>query len=403
MTRVEGTTLWFHTRRFEQDARLDYKFVVNGNSWILDPRNALHVSGGFGPNSELRMPGYVPAPEIQYYPTIPHGSLRDTTWASVNLGNSRTIRIYTPPGYDVQTESYPVVYVHDGQEYVTLASAHNVLDYLVSEGKIEPVIGVFIPPVNRTAEYAGSSMTQFARFMVEEIVPYIDTRYRTRRSPESRAVLGASNGGNISLWLGYQHPEVFGNVAAYSTNIVDSLSRGFTSSARKPLTLYLDLGTYDIAVLIPLVRGFIPILESKGYPHEYREYHEGHSWGNWRAHLNNSLEMFFGTNTSMRDLPEDHTVPGGLELHQNFPNPFNPTTVVRYSLPVVGEMRLAVYDALGREVAVLAEERKEAGHHELVFDATRHGGQAGGLASGVYFYRLTSGNFTQTKSLILLK
>ena len=417
MTRVQGTTLWYFTRTFEADARLDYKFVVNGNNWILDPRNPLTVSGGFGPNSELRMPGYPPAPEVQYHPTIPHGSLLDTTWTSVNLGNSRTIRIYTPPGYAASADSYSVIYVHDGLDFITLASAHNVLDYLTSERKIEPVIGVFIPAVNRTAEYGGSSMPQFTRFMVEELVPYIDSRYRTKKNPASRAVLGASSGGNISLWLGYQHPEVFGNIGAYSSSIVDSLSRGFSSSPRKDLTLYLDIGTYDISELIPLVRGFVPTLESKGYRYEYREYHEGHSWGSWRAHLDKCLELFFGTATSMGDLQPGETVPHDLELHQNYPNPFNPTTVVRYQLAAAADVRLAVYDLLGQEVAVLVNERRAPGSYEVTFNARQPGGQATGLASGVYLYRMTihdtesasprdsrggAGNFVQTRKMILV-
>lgn len=295
MTRVEGTTMWYLARTFEADARLDYKLVLDGTTWILDPRNPLQVPGGFGPNSELRMPHCLPAPEAEYRASIPHGSLRDTTWSSVNLGNSRTIRIYTPPGYNMSADSYSVIYVHDGLDYLSLGSANNVLDYLIAERMIEPVIGVFIPPVARTAEYSGASAGQFTRFMVDEVVPHIDARYRTRKNPASRAVIGASDGGNISLWLGYHHPELFGLVGAYSSNVVDSLSRGFRSSQRRDLTLYLDIGTYDIAMLIPLVRGFVPILASKGYRYDYREHHEGHSWGSWRSHFDNCLLQFFGT------------------------------------------------------------------------------------------------------------
>jgi enterochelin esterase-like enzyme len=57
--------------------------------------------------------------------------------------------------------------------------------------------------------------------------------------------------------------------------------------------LYLDLGTYDIPMLIPLVRDFIPILQAGGYTYRYQEYHEGHSWGSWRTHIDDALEMFF--------------------------------------------------------------------------------------------------------------
>ncbi len=86
----------------------------------------------------------------------------------------------------------------------------------------------------------------------------------------------------------------------------------------------------------------------------------------------------------------------GYALAQNYPNPFNPGTTIRFSLPDSGHTVLKVYDLLGREVAVLANEQLNAGFHEVRFDGA-------GLAGGVYFYRLQVGDFVQTKSLHLLK
>lgn len=250
------------------------------------------------------MPKYVTAPEILYYPDIPHGTLHDTVFASTELGNSRVVRVYTPPGYESSRDSFPVILFHDGLEYVSLAQANNIIDYLIWKGRIAPIIAVFVPPVNRTPEYVSTRIDQFSRFIVAELMPSIDARYRTRRDPASRAVLGASNGGNISLWLGYNFPAVFGNVGAQSSYILPSLSKGFQSSAKLKLRLYLDLGTYDIPVLTPMVRSFVPILQSKGYSLRYREVHEGHSWGSWRAHLAGALEFFFGNpSTGMLDTP----------------------------------------------------------------------------------------------------
>ncbi|HEX7573854.1 MAG TPA: T9SS type A sorting domain-containing protein [Bacteroidota bacterium] len=83
-------------------------------------------------------------------------------------------------------------------------------------------------------------------------------------------------------------------------------------------------------------------------------------------------------------------------LEQNYPNPFNPTTVISFQQPVVSKARLVVYDLLGREVAVLVNERKMPGRYELKLDAS-------GLASGVYLYRLTVGSFVQTRKMIVLK
>lgn len=394
MTRLSTTDLWYRSETYEPDARLDYKFVLNGSTWILDPRNPFTVSGGFGPNSELRMPHYVPAPEIVYYPNILHGTLRDTTFFSTNLNNSRTIRIYTPPGYETSSDSFGIMVFHDGLEYVTLAHANNVLDYLIHHNRIKPVIGVFVPPVNRTAEYAGNQMVAFSSFIVNELMPYIDARYRTRRHPESRATLGASNGGNIALWLGLNHSNVFGNVAAQSSNIISSISSGFQSNPRLDLKLYLDLGTYDIPQLIPLVRNFIPILQTKGYIYQYNEYHEGHSWGNWRAHIDNALEMFFPA--SPVSVTETSLLPDGFALFQNYPNPFNPGTSISYRLSAISQVTLKVYDILGCEVATLVNEVRGPGEHSVHFTAS-------GLASGTYFYRLTAGAHSITKKFVLQK
>jgi hypothetical protein len=83
-------------------------------------------------------------------------------------------------------------------------------------------------------------------------------------------------------------------------------------------------------------------------------------------------------------------------LAQNYPNPYNPTTVVSYQLPVAGAVRLVVYDILGREVAVLVDEKQGAGSYSAHWDAR-------GFASGVYFYRLQAGEFAETKKMILMK
>jgi hypothetical protein len=88
--------------------------------------------------------------------------------------------------------------------------------------------------------------------------------------------------------------------------------------------------------------------------------------------------------------------PKVFQLLQNYPNPFNPTTVVSYQLPVVSDMKLVAYDLLGREVAVLVNERKAPGIYNVQFDAL-------GLASGVYVYRLTAGNFVQARKMIVIK
>lgn len=104
------------------------------------------------------------------------------------------------------------------------------------------------------------------------------------------------------------------------------------------------------------------------------------------------------TNTSGFDqLSNDYN------LGQNYPNPFNPSTQIDYTIKSTGLVTLKVYDMLGNEVANLVNERKEQGNYSVTFNAANHSGGVRNLPSGIYFYTLTSGNFTATKKLILLK
>ncbi len=89
-------------------------------------------------------------------------------------------------------------------------------------------------------------------------------------------------------------------------------------------------------------------------------------------------------------------IPTKYELSQNYPNPFNPTTVINFSIPESGEVTLKIYDMLGREVATLVNESKQAGSYRVTFDASK-------LSSGVYMYTLKSGNFVASKKMMLMK
>lgn len=93
---------------------------------------------------------------------------------------------------------------------------------------------------------------------------------------------------------------------------------------------------------------------------------------------------------------ENNQLPVKFELSQNYPNPFNPTTSIRFQLPAYSYIKLKVYDMLGREVATLVNENKPAGNYKIEFNASK-------LVSGIYFYRLESETFSQTKKLIVLK
>ncbi|RKY99466.1 MAG: hypothetical protein DRQ13_02200, partial [Ignavibacteriae bacterium] len=89
-------------------------------------------------------------------------------------------------------------------------------------------------------------------------------------------------------------------------------------------------------------------------------------------------------------------LPAEYALEQNFPNPFNPTTKIKYSIPQPANVVIKVYDVLGNEIATLVNEEKPVGSFEVEFDASK-------LVSGIYFYRLQAGNYVETKKMILIK
>lgn len=99
---------------------------------------------------------------------------------------------------------------------------------------------------------------------------------------------------------------------------------------------------------------------------------------------------------------EENNLPAAFRLEQNYPNPFNPSTIISYTLNTPGFVSLKVYNAIGAEVATLISENQTTGAHSVVFNADRSG-NVGSLPSGVYFYRLKTGNFDQTRKMLLLK
>jgi hypothetical protein len=127
--------------------------------------------------------------------------------------------------------------------------------------------------------------------------------------------------------------------------------------------------------------------------------------GNWVLKLNNTSGAFTGTirgwglriNNSMTGTQTvSNNIPSEFKLYQNYPNPFNPVTNIKFDIPKDTDVKIAVYDMLGREVQVIADEFKEVGSYEVSFDASA-------LSSGTYFYKINAGMFTNIKKMVVLK
>lgn len=297
MTNIAGTDLWYRTLYFESDARLDYQFVYNDSIWINDPLNPNTVPGGFGYKSEIRMPNYQPPVEINYVDENLHGSLQDSIWYSPELGDSRKVTIYLPSGYSETLISYPLVLVHDGNDYISYSKMDNILDNLISDGKIKPLIAIFVSPVERSTEYSGEKKEQLAKFIIDGVLKWANDNFRIKQSPKERLVMGSSLGGNISMWMGTHFPNVFGNVGAFSPFIEYDLHKKIVYSDKLDLNIFVLHGTYDhLDGIQTSVAYILPILDLKNYNYLYLEYHEGHSYGLWRAHIDDLLLWVFPAN-----------------------------------------------------------------------------------------------------------
>ena len=107
--------------------------------------------------------------------------------------------------------------------------------------------------------------------------------------------------------------------------------------------------------------------------------------------------FWYQTGLILTDVETNHgALPREFRLEQNYPNPFNPTTTIRYAVPNPSHVKLTLYDMLGRRVTTLIDEEKPAGEYEFTIDA-KH------LASGIYFYMMEAGAFTQTRKFTLVR
>jgi len=299
MARLGRTNLYYLTLAIPRDARIDYKFYVD-RLWMLDPLNARTITGGFGDNSEFSMPDYTPPSEIAEALFLERGTVDVHEFTSDILPSTRKIQVYMPYGSRPDSTGevanpgpYPVVFVQDGGEYITLASMVNVLDNMIRRGRIPPIIAVFIDPFDRNYEYWLNA--DYERLLIEEIMPFIRVRYDVSTRPDDTAIMGASLGGAISFMIAMNHPEIFGMCGSQSGAFEVDDGRLLVQAEESPKQLvdfYIDCGKFGD--LLSENRQMQTILTEKGYRIKYREFNEGHSWGNWRAHIDDMLVFFWG-------------------------------------------------------------------------------------------------------------
>jgi len=298
---AHSPAFFYHSCTVPPDSRIEYKFVVDG-VYQLDSTNRRVTPPSDFVNSEAAMPKFRMSPLSVFRPGIPHGRIDTLVFTSKDpVIKPRRVRVYLPPRYD-QLIDLPVIYVHDGESAFRYAFFANIIENLIADRQLPPIIGVFVPPVERNPEYIGTATPEYIAAFCDELVPLIDSLYRTSRKPERRGVMGISDGGHIALTMAIVRPDRFRCVAGQSSTISPVLRtalavRRHSTPLPSTMKVWIDCGSFDIKdgyYNFPVLnREFSEELTRCGIAHKFREVHDGHDWASWRERTPEILRYFF--------------------------------------------------------------------------------------------------------------
>lgn len=304
LTRLDGTDIWYLTLQLPAKSRIEYKLEVvrNGHGeWIEDPLNQSHARDPFGANSVAHSSGYEVPAWVQPDPTAAKGFV-DEIWIDSTTFGRRGFGMYIPARFQ-RSRTYPVLVVHDGHDYMRYASLTTILDNLMDRLEIADAIVVLTSSPDRLHEYADDE--RHARFVTEELVPYVARLLPITDEPQHRCLMGASFGAVASLSTAYRYPGFYGRLLLQSgsfafTDIGDRNPRGqlfdpivamMNRYRADPTVLsekiYVSVGMYES--LIYENRSLVPVLMSTGMDVRYVEARDGHNWENWRDRLRDGL------------------------------------------------------------------------------------------------------------------
>ena len=305
-TQLGVSNIWLLEKEFPSDARSGYKIVRNGSEWIADENNPYPLLAEYG-NSDLRMPDYQIPPETIERPSIPKGTLSENFQKySTNLGYTCQYKVYTPAGYS-ELSDLPVIYVTDGQDFSdpSRGKMKIILDNLIYDGTIEPVIAVFLDPRDpnnlghnrRSDEYRNN--INFVDYVTQELVPDIDADYKTNATAGARAIAGFSYGGYNAAYFCAMAPEYIQNTAILSPIMHPnppesgySINEDMMAADLVNTKIYMSYGIFDTRE-VGYFNQLKNIFDQKGKAFEYDIVNEGHTMSNWSGVIGNALQYFF--------------------------------------------------------------------------------------------------------------
>ena len=292
-------------------ALIEYDFIVDGKQTmdLLNPR----VTQGFdfGDRSIFSMPDFLESPYLKPRYGINKGSVVQWTFkTSDELFTNQPISIYRPHGY-ADDKSYPVLYVLDGTSSLYSRPYLNVINNLIFDKKIEPIVVVFVGFNDRWNDYVEKS-SEFGQWVVDEMVPFIEKNFKVLSSADRRGIIGASASGHAAIVTALRHPDVFGNVASQgggaggypglNPHANAALDDYLTKKDKFPLrSLYTEVGTFDLEfpqqkiIFSDGVKQFNERLDKAGIRYVFNQVNGGHSSKLWDESLDDILILFFGT------------------------------------------------------------------------------------------------------------
>ena len=309
MRRVHGTDLWQLVLELPDGSRVEYQIEIRRDEHyerFNDPLNPKVSHSPVGSSSVCFGPGYATPDWVEHDPEARPGELRDLVVPSRALGRDAHVRVYLPARF-CTTASYPLLVVHDGDDFLQYAVMKTVLDNLIHRMDVAEIVVAFTNPGDRLAEYANS--TAHSRFLTDELLPELETSLPLVGQRAGRALLGSSFGAVASLAAAYRAPEVYGSLALLSGSFVftdigmehgggpvfDPVVKFVNRFRAKPRRVadrtFMSCGVYE-PLIVPN-RSMVHVFEAAGMTVRYVEARDGHSWENWRDRMQAALSYVY--------------------------------------------------------------------------------------------------------------
>lgn len=298
MAKGEGG-VWSYTTTPLPPSVYIYHFVVDGMT-IADPINPRMKLRARTSASLLEVPG---SGQGEWQPRdVPHGTVEINYQKSKVLnGETRWVWIYTPPGY-VQTgnKKFPVLYLFHGSNdtaggWVLAGHANFVLDNLIADKKAVPMI-VVMPfghavPFGSPKEIQAKNVETYEKYLMEDVMPMVNAKYRVEQSKAKRAIAGLSMGGGQSLAIGMNHLDLFSAIGAFSAAVPQDIDAKLPAVKKANPLLWFACGKDDF-----IYQRSVDLdkkLTEAGVRHTWRSTEGAHTYTVWRQYLAEFAPLLF--------------------------------------------------------------------------------------------------------------